>query len=157
MKTLDALVSCGLYEGALEESIKALKYEFREELAQHLAREVSVLKFDPYQTRSGERDVLDAGHLVLGSDALDLLRDQVDALGDHPRRGVGDTSIAKIESYANGAGVTFREAIRDAAAAGVTGRALGGCKELLDLVEEVEHAAAGGVGAALQTAVKRSG
>ncbi|GIU85590.1 MAG: DNA helicase [Acidimicrobiia bacterium] len=74
-----------------------------------------------------------------------------------PRRGVGDTSIAKIESYANGAGVTFREAIRDAAAAGVTGRALGGCKELLDLVEEVEHAAAGGVGAALETALTRSG
>ena len=29
-----------------------------------------------------------------------------------PRRGVGDTSVAKIDSYANGAGVTFREAIR---------------------------------------------
>lgn len=74
-----------------------------------------------------------------------------------PRRGVGDTSIAKIESYANGAGVTFREAIRDAAAAGVTGRALGGCKDLLDLVEGVEHAAADGVGAALEAALTRSG
>lgn len=42
MKTLDALVSCGPYEGALEESIKALKYEFREELAQPLARELAI-------------------------------------------------------------------------------------------------------------------
>jgi ComF family protein len=41
-KTLDALVSCGPYEGALEESIKALKYEFREELARPLARELAV-------------------------------------------------------------------------------------------------------------------
>ena len=30
-----------------------------------------------------------------------------------PRRGVGDTSVAKIDAYANGAGVTFREAIRE--------------------------------------------
>ncbi|MCI2429672.1 ComF family protein [Candidatus Acetothermia bacterium] len=42
MKILDALISCGPYEGALEESVKALKYEFREELAQPLARELAV-------------------------------------------------------------------------------------------------------------------
>ena len=28
-----------------------------------------------------------------------------------PRRGVGDTSVAKIDSYASGAGVPFRDAI----------------------------------------------
>ncbi len=42
MKALDALVSCGPYEGALEESVKALKYQFREELAKPLARELAV-------------------------------------------------------------------------------------------------------------------
>ncbi len=62
-----------------------------------------------------------------------------------PRRGVGDTSVAKIDAYANGAGVTFREAIRSAAVAGVTGKALGGLKDLLELMESVEGAAANGV------------
>lgn len=42
MRTLDALVSCGAYEGCLEESIKALKYQFREELAKPLARELAI-------------------------------------------------------------------------------------------------------------------
>src|SRR5262249_56275400 len=37
-----------------------------------------------------------------------------------PRRGVGDTSIAKLDSYAQGAGVTFRAAVQDAAAAGLS-------------------------------------
>ena len=45
-----------------------------------------------------------------------------------PRRGVGDTSVAKIDAYANGAGVTFREAVGAAAVAGVTGKALGGLR-----------------------------
>jgi len=42
MKTLDSLISCGSYEGALEESIKELKYGFRRELAKPLARELAV-------------------------------------------------------------------------------------------------------------------
>jgi DNA helicase-2/ATP-dependent DNA helicase PcrA len=74
-----------------------------------------------------------------------------------PRRGVGDTSVAKIDAYANGAGVTFREAIRNAAVAGVAGKALGGLKDLLDLMGEVEEAAASGVGAALESVLLQSG
>jgi predicted amidophosphoribosyltransferase len=42
MRTLDALISCGPYEGALEESLKELKYGFRRELAKPLARELAV-------------------------------------------------------------------------------------------------------------------
>jgi len=40
--TLDALVSCGPYEGALAESIKALKYGGRKALVEPLARELAV-------------------------------------------------------------------------------------------------------------------
>jgi len=54
-----------------------------------------------------------------------------------PKRGVGDTSIAKIESYAQGAGLVFRDALFEAAAAGVTGRAIGGIRELIDLLDEI--------------------
>src|SRR5207253_5208913 len=45
-----------------------------------------------------------------------------------PRRGVGDTSVAKVEAYAQGAEVPFREALQAAVTAGVTGKALGGIK-----------------------------
>src|SRR5262245_9648902 len=58
-------------------------------------------------------------------DALAYLRAQVNPddevswkrIVNTPRRGVGDTSIAKIEAYAQGAGLTFRAAIGAAEAA----------------------------------------
>src|SRR3954451_6088044 len=74
-----------------------------------------------------------------------------------PRRGVGDTSVAKVDSYASGAGITFPAAIEKAAEAGVTGRALGGLKDLLDLMAEAREAAAGGVGAGLEAVLSKSG
>jgi len=74
-----------------------------------------------------------------------------------PRRGVGDTSVNKIDSYAKGANVTFREAARSAAVAGVSGKALGGIKDLLELVDEVTEAAKGGVASALEAVLSRSG
>jgi DNA helicase-2/ATP-dependent DNA helicase PcrA len=74
-----------------------------------------------------------------------------------PRRGVGDTSIAKLDAYAQGAGVTFRAAAGEAVAAGVSGKALGGLRDLLDLMGEVESAASGGVGSTLEAVLTRSG
>jgi superfamily I DNA/RNA helicase len=74
-----------------------------------------------------------------------------------PRRGVGDTSVAKIDAYASGAGVTFREAVSAAAVAGVAGKALGGLRDLVELLRECTEAAAGGVGAALEAVLTRSG
>jgi DNA helicase-2/ATP-dependent DNA helicase PcrA len=74
-----------------------------------------------------------------------------------PRRGVGDTSIAKLDAYAQGAGVTFRAAAGEAAAAGVSGKALGGLRDLLDLMAELEVAASGGVGSTLEAVLTRSG
>jgi DNA helicase-2/ATP-dependent DNA helicase PcrA len=74
-----------------------------------------------------------------------------------PRRGVGDTSVAKVDAYAKGAGITFRDAVRDAATAGVSGKALGGLRDLLDLMAEAQDAGAGGVGAALEAVLAQSG
>jgi DNA helicase-2/ATP-dependent DNA helicase PcrA len=74
-----------------------------------------------------------------------------------PRRGVGDTSIAKLDSYAQGRGLTFRAAAADAATAGVTGKALGGLRDLLELMSEVELVAPGGVGTTLEAILTRSG
>jgi DNA helicase-2/ATP-dependent DNA helicase PcrA len=74
-----------------------------------------------------------------------------------PRRGVGDTSVAKIDAYAKGAGVTFRAAVASAAAAGVTGKALGGLRDLLALLDEIAAEAEHGVGATLEAVLSRSG
>ena len=74
-----------------------------------------------------------------------------------PRRGVGDMSIAKIDAYAQGAGLTFRAAASEAVAAGVSGKALGGLRDLLDLMGEVELVAVGGVGSTLEAVLTRSG
>ena len=74
-----------------------------------------------------------------------------------PRRGVGDTSIAKIDSYASGAGIPFPAAIAKAADAGVNGKALGGLRDLLELMDEAREAAKGGVAAALEAVLTQSG
>ena len=67
-----------------------------------------------------------------------------------PKRGVGDTSVAKVEAYAQGAHLTFRDALREAAVAGVHGKALGGIKDLLELMIAFEGFTADGVGATVQ-------
>ena len=75
-----------------------------------------------------------------------------------PKRGVGDTSVRKIEAYAQGAGLPFREAMKDGAAAGVTGKALGGIRDLLSVMDELEAVAeAGGVSGALEGILAKTG
>lgn len=54
-----------------------------------------------------------------------------------PRRGVGDTSMAKIESYAQGAGIPIMDALREAQAAGVRGKAVAGIARFVDLMDEL--------------------
>jgi DNA helicase-2/ATP-dependent DNA helicase PcrA len=75
-----------------------------------------------------------------------------------PKRGVGDTSVRKVEAYASGAGLVFRDALRDGAAAGVTGKALGGIRDLLDLMRELEETAdERGVAGTLEAVLERTG
>src|SRR5690606_30618925 len=74
-----------------------------------------------------------------------------------PKRGVGDTSIAKVEQYAQAHELTFREGLRDCPAAGVTGRALGGVRDLLELMDEFEEVAGGGVGPTVEAVLHRTG
>jgi DNA helicase-2/ATP-dependent DNA helicase PcrA len=46
-----------------------------------------------------------------------------------------------VEAYAQGADVVFRDALHEAAAAGVTGRALGGIKDLIEVMTGLERSA----------------
>jgi DNA helicase-2/ATP-dependent DNA helicase PcrA len=74
-----------------------------------------------------------------------------------PKRGVGDTSVSRVAAYAAATGITFRDALGGAAGAGVTGKALGGIRDLLDLMGAVEHDAATGIGATVEAVLEFTG
>ena len=73
-----------------------------------------------------------------------------------PKRGVGDSSIGKLDGFASAHGLTFIEALRRYSEAGVSGRASGGIDRFLELIDSV---AALDVDAAtiLEEALERSG
>jgi DNA helicase II / ATP-dependent DNA helicase PcrA len=78
-----------------------------------------------------------------------------------PKRGVGDTSVARVDRRARERGLPFAGALAEAEAAGVTGRALTGIRQLLDLLEDLrEQRAAGdnvGPAALIETILERTG
>jgi len=74
-----------------------------------------------------------------------------------PKRGVGDTSIAKVDAHATRTGLTFRDALREGVAAGVTGKAMGGIRTLLDLMATFEHHAADGVARTVEAVLEHTG
>jgi DNA helicase-2/ATP-dependent DNA helicase PcrA len=76
---------------------------------------------------------------------------------NEPKRGVGDTSIGKVDAYATAHGVSFIEGLRRAEDAGVSGKALRGIEEFLDLLAEVEDLAMGSPGPLLTQLLERSG
>jgi DNA helicase-2/ATP-dependent DNA helicase PcrA len=54
-----------------------------------------------------------------------------------PKRGVGDTSLARLEAWATGRGRPFADALAKAEEAGVGGRALVGVNQLVGLLDEL--------------------
>src|SRR5438034_5814579 len=74
-----------------------------------------------------------------------------------PKRGVGDTSINRIVAHAQREGLPFRDALREAPVAGVTGKALGGVHDLLDLMSEIEGATAVGVATTVEALLEDTG
>ncbi len=74
-----------------------------------------------------------------------------------PKRGVGESSVGRLDVYARSHGLTFIDALREAAAAGVTGRALKGIEEFLKLVDDLEHFVSDGPAPLIEAAMQRSG
>jgi len=74
-----------------------------------------------------------------------------------PRRGVGDTSLGRLDAWAAGHGATLAQAMAQAEQAGVTGRALGGVGELLMLLDDLAELVPEGPGAVLRAALERTG
>jgi len=74
-----------------------------------------------------------------------------------PKRGVGDTSVAKVDARAAQAGIGFVEALGHADEAGVSGRAIGGIRSFLDLLETLVARFDDGPATVLETALDASG
>ena len=74
-----------------------------------------------------------------------------------PKRGVGDTSVAKLDTWAAGHGLPFHEALRRAEEAGVSGRALKGINEFLTLTDAAAEVIDEGPAAVLERLLDRSG
>jgi DNA helicase II / ATP-dependent DNA helicase PcrA len=74
-----------------------------------------------------------------------------------PKRGVGDTSVSKVEAYAAERNLTFGGALARAMDAGVSGKPLGGIRALLDVLEELADVSEHGVGATVEAVLERTG
>src|SRR5688500_16718693 len=74
-----------------------------------------------------------------------------------PKRGVGDTSVGKIEAYAAERNLSFGGALARAMDSGVTGKALGGIRVLLDVLEELVDVSEHGVAATVEAVLERTG
>ena len=74
-----------------------------------------------------------------------------------PKRGVGDTSIGRLDAWAASHGVPFATAMASAEQAGVTGKALGGIKDLLGLLEELRTGERQGPADLLEAVLARTG
>ncbi|HEY8544097.1 MAG TPA: DNA helicase PcrA [Acidimicrobiales bacterium] len=76
---------------------------------------------------------------------------------NEPKRGIGATSVAKLDAYAAAHGLSFMEALRRADAAGVSGKAARGIEAFLAVLDDVEPLAAGNPGPLLEALLERSG
>ena len=74
-----------------------------------------------------------------------------------PKRGIGDSSVARIDAWAKASGVTFVEGLREHEEAGVTGRAVGGIASFLALLDELRELVPEGPASLLETALEHTG
>ena len=74
-----------------------------------------------------------------------------------PKRGVGDSSIAKLDVFARDRSIPFVDALRRCEEAGVTGRAVKGIAEFCSLLDALVDAIDRGPGDLLEKALQASG
>ncbi|MGD9702003.1 MAG: UvrD-helicase domain-containing protein [Acidimicrobiia bacterium] len=98
-------------------------------------------------------------------DALAYLRAVINPLDEvsvkrilnEPKRGIGDTTVARLDAWAAANGQPFVEALRHAEEAGVSGGALRGIDRFLELVDGLTLLVEQGPAELLQAAIDRSG
>ena len=93
----------------------------------------------PYQVVGGtkfydRREVRDAlAYLRVVANPADEV--SVKRVLNVPKRGVGDTSVAKIDEFASLEGISFIEAAQRASEAGVSGRAARGVESFCEVID----------------------
>jgi len=129
---------------------------------QSRAVEEALMRFGvPYKVLGGtrfydRREVKDAiAYLRVVHNPLDEVN--VKRVLNVPKRGIGDTSVARIDALAAQLGVPFIDALRQSAEAGVTGAARKGIAEFLAVIDEAGSHYESGPGDLLQFLVDKSG
>ncbi|MDZ7679593.1 MAG: 3'-5' exonuclease [Acidimicrobiales bacterium] len=74
-----------------------------------------------------------------------------------PKRGIGDSSVAKLDLYAQARDMTFVDALRRADDAGVSGRATKGIESFLEMLDELDQARHEGPEMVLSAILDRTG
>lgn len=74
-----------------------------------------------------------------------------------PKRGIGDTSIGKVDAFAKMHGMTFSDGLRRAADAGVSGKALKGIAAYHELMDGFGDILEKGPGAAMEAILRDTG
>lgn len=74
-----------------------------------------------------------------------------------PKRGIGESSVGRLDAWARSHGLTFSDALREAPAAGVTGKAVKGIDEFLKLIDDLALFVDDGPAAVIEAALQRSG
>lgn len=115
----------------------------------------------PYKVVGGtkfydRREVKDAiAYLKAGANPADEI--SIKRVLNVPKRGIGDTSIGKLDAFAAANGVSFIDAMRRASDAGVSGSAAKGLAAFVALVDEMHASLADGPAALLEVAMTNSG
>jgi DNA helicase-2/ATP-dependent DNA helicase PcrA len=74
-----------------------------------------------------------------------------------PKRGIGDSTVAKLDAWAAMHAITFMEALRRADDAGVSGRAVKGIADFLSVIDASAEIVEQGPGPLLESVLQRSG
>jgi DNA helicase-2/ATP-dependent DNA helicase PcrA len=74
-----------------------------------------------------------------------------------PKRGIGDSTVGRLDAWAAMHGYSFMEALRRSEEAGVTGRAVKGIADFLSVIDAAADAVADGPGPLLESVLNRSG
>ncbi len=115
----------------------------------------------PYKVVGGtrfydRREIKDAvAYLKAASNPADEV--SIKRIINVPKRGIGDTTVGKIESFARTNATTFIDALRRAEEAGVGGRSLKGIAAFLSLLDSFTSELADGPAAALEAILRDTG
>ncbi|MDH3294747.1 MAG: DNA helicase PcrA [Acidimicrobiia bacterium] len=115
----------------------------------------------PYKVVGGtrfydRREIKDAvAYLKAASNPADEV--SVKRIINVPKRGIGDTSVGKIESYARTNAMTFFDVLRRADEAGVSGRSLKGIGGFLSLLDSFSDELENGPASALEAILRDTG